>query len=117
VRLSWKIFFSVTHNKEIYKNFNIGFVVKIEYMKRLRGACCLHQQGRHRPDDGDTKHLRNVGKLLPKYTAQHPRRQSSSYSPQLEPEISHRIEFVTAVLMPNVKQPLITKRNSVSVLC
>jgi hypothetical protein len=34
----------------------------------------------HRPDDGGSKHLRNVGKLLPDYTAQQPRRQSSSDS-------------------------------------
>jgi hypothetical protein len=31
-----------------------------------------------RPDDGGIKHLWNVGKLLLDYTAQHPRRQSSS---------------------------------------
>jgi hypothetical protein len=29
-----------------------------------------------RPDDGGSNHLWNVGKLLPDYTAQHPRRQS-----------------------------------------
>jgi hypothetical protein len=32
----------------------------------------------HRPDDGGGKHLLNVGKLLPDYTAQHPTRQLSS---------------------------------------
>jgi hypothetical protein len=32
----------------------------------------------HRPDDGDSKHLWNVGKLLPDYTSQRPRRQPSS---------------------------------------
>jgi hypothetical protein len=32
----------------------------------------------HRPDEGDSKHLCNVGKLLPDYTAQQPRRQPSS---------------------------------------
>jgi hypothetical protein len=35
------------------------------------------------------KHLWNVGKLLPDYTAQHPRRQPSSYSPPWKPQISH----------------------------
>jgi hypothetical protein len=30
----------------------------------------------HQGDDGGIKHLWNVGKLLPYYTAQHPRRQS-----------------------------------------
>jgi hypothetical protein len=33
-----------------------------------------------RPDDGGSNHLGNVGKLLPDYTAQHRRRQSSSFS-------------------------------------
>jgi hypothetical protein len=32
----------------------------------------------HRPDDGGSKHLRNVDQLLRNYTAQQPRRQSSS---------------------------------------
>jgi hypothetical protein len=32
----------------------------------------LHDQGDHRPDDGGSKHLWNVGKLLPDYTEQHP---------------------------------------------
>jgi hypothetical protein len=32
----------------------------------------------HWTPDGGSKHLWNVGKLLPDYTAQHPRRQSSS---------------------------------------
>jgi hypothetical protein len=43
----------------------------IEVYRRFRGACCLH----HR-----SKHLRNVGKLLPDYTALQPRRQPPSYS-------------------------------------
>jgi hypothetical protein len=34
------------------------------------------------------KHLWNVGQLLPDHMAQHPRRQSSSYSLPWEPEIS-----------------------------
>jgi hypothetical protein len=43
--------------------------------------------GRYRPDDGGSKDLRNVGKLLPDYTALQPRRQPSSYSPPWEPQI------------------------------
>jgi hypothetical protein len=39
--------------------------------RRFRDVCCLH----HRPDD------RSVGKLLPDYTMQKPRRESPSYSP------------------------------------
>jgi hypothetical protein len=42
----------------------------------------------HRPHDGGRKHLWNVGKRLPDYTTQHPRRQPSSYSPSWGPEIS-----------------------------
>jgi hypothetical protein len=32
----------------------------------------------HRPDNGSSKYLWNVGKFIPDYMAQHPRRQSSS---------------------------------------
>jgi hypothetical protein len=49
----------------------------VEVEQRFRGARCLHHQGDDDPNDGGSKHLRNVGKLLPDYTAQHPRRQSS----------------------------------------
>jgi hypothetical protein len=38
----------------------------------FRGACCLHYQC---DDDGGSKRLWNVGKLLPDYTVQQPRRQ------------------------------------------
>jgi hypothetical protein len=44
-----------------------------------------------RPDDGGSEHLWNFGKFLPNYTAQHPRRQSSSYSPPWEPEVSPKL--------------------------
>jgi hypothetical protein len=47
----------------------------IEVYQRFRGTYCIHH---HSPDDGGSKHLRNVGKFLPDYTAQHPRRQPSS---------------------------------------
>jgi hypothetical protein len=45
-------------------------------------ACSLvevyrHFGGRDRPDDGGSKHLWNVDKLLPDYTLQQPRRQPS----------------------------------------
>jgi hypothetical protein len=43
---------------------------------------------RVRLDDRGSKNLWNVGKSLPDYTAQHPRRQSSSYSQPWEREIS-----------------------------
>jgi hypothetical protein len=44
----------------------------------------------HCPEDEGSKHLGNVGKLLPDYKAQQPRRKPSSYSPPWEPEISLR---------------------------
>jgi hypothetical protein len=48
------------------------------FFRCFRCACCLHHQG---------KHLWNVSKLRD-YTAQHPRRQSTSYLRPWEPEIS-----------------------------
>jgi hypothetical protein len=45
-----------------------------EVYQRFGDACCLYHQGAHRPDDGGSKHLWNVGKLLPDYTSQVPRR-------------------------------------------
>jgi hypothetical protein len=44
-----------------------------------------------RPDDGGSKDLWNVGKLLPEYTVLQPRRQPSSCSPPWEPQILQRI--------------------------
>jgi hypothetical protein len=41
----------------------------------------------HCPDDGGSKYLWNVGKLLPDYTALQPRRQPSLYSLPWEPQI------------------------------
>jgi hypothetical protein len=40
----------------------------VELGRCLRGAYCLHH---HRPDDGGSKHLWNVGLLLRDYTAQY----------------------------------------------
>jgi hypothetical protein len=56
----------------------------VEVYQRFRGPCCLHQQG---DNDGGSKDLWNVGKLLRDYTALQPRRQQSSYSPPWEPQI------------------------------
>jgi hypothetical protein len=70
----------------------------VEVFRRYRSSCWLPYQGQgvtlsdrflylkpiprvrltHGPDDGGSKYLWNVGKLLPDCTAQHPRRQSSS---------------------------------------
>jgi hypothetical protein len=50
-----------------------------------------------RPDDGGSKDLRNVGKLLPDYTAIQPRIQPSLYSPTWESQVLPRIFlFATA---------------------
>jgi hypothetical protein len=43
-------------------------------------APCRLVEVTHRPDDGGSKHLRNVCKLLLDYTAQQPRRQSIEMS-------------------------------------
>jgi hypothetical protein len=53
--------------------------------RRFRGVYCLYHQD---PDGGRIKYFWNVGKVQPDYMAQHPRKQSSSYSPPREPEIS-----------------------------
>jgi hypothetical protein len=58
----------------------------VEVYRRYRGACCLHHQ--NDDDDWSSKYLWNVSKLLPDYTVQYSRRQSSSYSPPWEPEVS-----------------------------
>jgi hypothetical protein len=55
--------------------------------RRFRGA--------HNPDDGGSKHLWNVGQFLPDYTAQHPRRQPSSFSPPWEPGITPDLNCLT----------------------
>jgi hypothetical protein len=48
----------------------------------------LHQ----RPDDGGSKYLWNVGKLLPDYTTLQPRRQPSSFSTPWEPQIKRKVK-------------------------
>jgi hypothetical protein len=58
----------------------------------FRGAYCLHH---HRPDDGGSKHLWKIGKLLPNYTVQQPRIQPFSYSLLWEPQISTDIIIIT----------------------
>lgn len=45
--------------------------------RRFRDDWCLHHQGDQDPDDVNSKHLCNVGKLIPEYTAYHHKRQSS----------------------------------------
>jgi hypothetical protein len=62
---------------------NVAPCSLVEVYRRFRGACCLHHQDDEGDDDSDylgSKHHCNFFKLLPGYTAQHPRRQSYSYS-------------------------------------
>jgi hypothetical protein len=59
----------------------------VEVFQRFRGPCSGWWVVTHRPDDGGSKDLWNVGKLLPDYTALQPRRKPSSYSPPWEPQI------------------------------
>jgi hypothetical protein len=49
----------------------------VEVYWRFRGTCCVRYQG-DCPDDGGSKYLWNIGKLLPDYTMLQPRRQPSS---------------------------------------
>jgi hypothetical protein len=52
-----------------------------EIDQRDRDAYCLHRNGDW---DGGSKCLCNVVSFIPDYTAQHPRRHTSSYSPRRE---------------------------------
>jgi hypothetical protein len=56
----------------------------------------------HRPDDGGSKNLWNVGKLLPDYTALQPRRQPPLYSSSWEPQILNRPILTTCFLSVNL---------------
>jgi hypothetical protein len=49
----------------------------VEIYRRFKDACCLYHQGALMMEAANI----SVGKLLPDYTAQKPRRQPSSYSP------------------------------------
>jgi hypothetical protein len=41
----------------------------VEVCRSFRGAHGLYRHKVHRPDDGSSKHLRNLGRLLPGYKA------------------------------------------------
>jgi hypothetical protein len=58
----------------------------VEVYHRFGGPSWIKHQG-DRPDDGGSRDLRNVGKLLPDCMALQPRRQPSSYSPPWKPQI------------------------------
>jgi hypothetical protein len=50
-------------------------------------AAYIFKRLHYLPDDGDSKHPWNVGKLPADYGEQQPRTQPSSHSPPAEPEI------------------------------
>jgi hypothetical protein len=84
--------------------WNVALCSLVEVYRCFKGAYCLYHQDTmpcfpilkpvprsqlaQCPDDGGSKRFWNVDKLLPDYTVQEPRRQSSSYSLPWEPEIS-----------------------------
>jgi hypothetical protein len=76
------------YNTKIAVFWVVGPCSVVEVYRRFTSACCLHHQG--------------VGKLLPDYTVQQPRRQSASYSP---PKISlrhntiHNLSFIVNSLI------------------
>jgi hypothetical protein len=70
--------------------------------RRFRGAYCLHHQGGDRPDGLGSTHLSNVDLLQRRFTAQYPRRLSSSYSQPWEPEISRGDESLNWVVTTRV---------------
>jgi hypothetical protein len=43
----------------------VALCVLVWVYERYRGLYCLHHQGDHRPDDGSSTNLWNVGKLIP----------------------------------------------------
>jgi hypothetical protein len=51
---------------------NIAPCSCVEFDQSFRGAYCLHHEGDE--DDYDSKHVWNVGHLLPDYTVQYPAR-------------------------------------------
>jgi hypothetical protein len=54
--------------------------ILVEVYRRVRGLCCLHHHCIECPDDGGSKQLRNVSRLLADYTAQQPLRQPYLHS-------------------------------------
>jgi hypothetical protein len=54
-------------------------LIEITYISEGLAASIIRVRT-HPSDDGGSKHLSNVSKLVPYYMAQHPRRQSFSYS-------------------------------------
>jgi hypothetical protein len=83
--------FACVSNKQLMAIFWVEAPCSlVDVYQRFRDPCYLHHPGDKYPDDGGSKALWNVGKLLPDYTALQPRRQPSSYSPPWEPQIPNK---------------------------
>jgi hypothetical protein len=82
--LSWRQRTNTFQRLKMTVLWNVAPCSLVEVYRRFRGGYYPH----HRPDDGGSKHPWNVGRRIPDYKAQHPRRQLSSYSLPWEPEIS-----------------------------
>jgi hypothetical protein len=80
----WILFDTLSNNKY----FDDEPYVKCGFHRTFHKKFCHNSLGFIIPSTTSSKHLWNAGQLLPYYTAQHPRRQPSSYSSPWEPEIS-----------------------------
>jgi hypothetical protein len=69
----------------------------VKVYRSFRCVCCLCHQGAEW--DGGSKHLWNVGKLLPDYTTGKPRRRTSSLKPSWEPEVPQEWDCVLHYVM------------------
>jgi hypothetical protein len=73
--------------------FCLGYRVLMAASMKMAVFCA------NRPNVGGSKHLWNVGKILPDYTALQFRRQQSSYSPMWEPEIQPTSFYAERILL------------------
>jgi ABC-type nickel/cobalt efflux system permease component RcnA len=87
--LTWNIFrtvFRPSYRMMLHTKMAVFWVVApcglVQVYHCFRSPFRRHHQGRHhRSDDGPSKNLWNIGKLIPDCTALQPRRQPSTYSP------------------------------------
>jgi hypothetical protein len=70
--IQWDVRFSWQQVWGWLVSWNVAPSSLVEIGRRFRGAYCLHHQGdvsTHRPEDGGSKHLWNVGQFLRDHTA------------------------------------------------
>jgi hypothetical protein len=80
-KLTYLTYYFNSYSFEMAVFWIVGPYSLVEIHLCFRDTFCLHHQG----DSITSKHLWNVGKLLPVYTAQQLGRQPSSFSPPWEP--------------------------------